>query len=209
VAREAEQVPPELDGTLERGNANIIVTSESAAKAKARRYAEIRARTKELVETRSANTSKDEPPSQKQLSSDLDGSLYREDENLVVVSESKAEAQKRRLAEARQRLEARHNIMPTENVPASCAPSQKPASWWRQFVFPVALIPKADAVVALKLILSELRTPVDERVLDFQTDQIVQTTFCEALEKLTDSDLGWRMMTQIYERELQRTDHQR
>ena len=37
VAREAEQVPPELDGTLERGNANIIVTSESATKAKTRR----------------------------------------------------------------------------------------------------------------------------------------------------------------------------
>ena len=45
-----------------------------------------------------------------------------------------------------------------------------------------------------------------ERVLDFKTDRIVQTTFCEALEKLTDSDLGWRTMTQIYERELQRTD---
>ena len=63
--------------------------------------------------------------------------------------------------------------------------------------------------MALRLILSQLRIPVDERVLDFKTDQVVQTTFCEALEKLTDSDLGWRTMTQIYERELQRTDHQR
>jgi hypothetical protein len=84
-----------------------------------------------------------------------------------------------------------------------------PASWWRQFIFPGALIHKADATLALRLILSQLRIPVDERVLDFKTDQIVQTTFCEALEKLTDSDLGWRTMTQIYERELQRTDHQR
>jgi hypothetical protein len=63
--------------------------------------------------------------------------------------------------------------------------------------------------MALRLILSQLRIPVDECVLDFQTDQIVQTTFCEALENLTDGDLGWRTMTQIYERELRRTDHQR
>ncbi len=78
----------------------------------------------------------------------------------------------------------------------------------RQFIFPGALIPKADATLALRMILSQLRIPVDERVLDFKTDQIVQTAFCEVLEKLTDSDLGWRTMTQIYERELQRADHQ-
>jgi hypothetical protein len=58
------------------------------------------------------------------------------------------------------------------------------------------------------LILSELRITFDERALDFQTDQIVQATFCEALAKLSDSDLGWRTMTQIYERELRRADHQ-
>jgi hypothetical protein len=74
--------------------------------------------------------------------------------------------------------------------------------------FPGALIPKADATLALQLILSQLRIPVDERVLDFQTDQIVQSTFCEALETLAGSDLGWRTMTQIYERELWRADHQ-
>jgi hypothetical protein len=216
---------------LERANQNIIVRSESAAKAKARRYAEIHARTKELLETHSANTGKVEPPIQGHLSPDLDGSLCREDQNIVVVSESKAEAQKWRLAEARERLEARHNTpraatansesvageaplageplpaVPTDNVPASRASSQKPA-FWRQFIFPGALIPKADAILALQLILSQLRIPVDERALDFQTERIVQTTFCEALEKLTDSDLGWRTMTQIYERELRRVDHQ-
>jgi hypothetical protein len=209
VVREAEQVPPELAGTLERGNENIIVRGESAAKAKARRYAEIHARTKELFETRPENTGKVEPPIQRQLSPDLDGSLCREDQNIVVFSESKAEVQKLRLAEAQERLGARHNTMPTENVSASCAPSAKPASWWRQFIFPDALIPKADATLALRLILSQLRISVDDRALDFQTDQIVQTTFCEALEKLTGSDLGWRTMTQIFERELQRADHQR
>ena len=58
------QGPPELAGTLERENQNIIVTSESAAKAKARRYAEIHAKTKELLEKLSANTGKVEPPIQ-------------------------------------------------------------------------------------------------------------------------------------------------
>jgi hypothetical protein len=67
--------------------------------------------------------------------------------------------------------------MPTENVSASYAPSQKPAAWWRQFIFPGALIPKAEAVVELKLILSELQIPMDERVLDFKTDKIVRVTF--------------------------------
>jgi hypothetical protein len=90
--------------------------------------------------------------------------------------------------------------MPTENVSASCAPSQKPASWWGQFIFPGALIPKADATLALRLILSQLRISVDERALDFQTDQIVRSTFCQMLEKLTGSDLGWRTMIQLYER---------
>jgi hypothetical protein len=50
VAREAEQVPTELDGTLERENGNIIVSSQSAATAKARRYAEIHARAKALLD---------------------------------------------------------------------------------------------------------------------------------------------------------------
>jgi hypothetical protein len=37
VTREVEQVPPRFAGTLERENRNIIVTSESATKAKTRR----------------------------------------------------------------------------------------------------------------------------------------------------------------------------
>ena len=70
------------------------------------------------------------------------------------------------------------------------------------------MIPKSGAILALRMILGELRIPVDERALDFRTDQVVQSTFCEALEKLTGSDLGWRTMTQIYERELRRADNQ-
>ena len=56
--------------------------------------------------------------------------------------------------------------------------------------------------------LNELRITVDERELGFQTDQLVETTYCQALEKLTDSAFGWRTMTQIYERELQRAYRQ-
>jgi hypothetical protein len=52
----------------------------------------------------------------------------------------------------------------------------------------------------------QLRIQVDERVLDFQTERIVQTTYCQALEKLTGSDLGWGAMTRIYERELRRAE---
>jgi hypothetical protein len=54
------------------------------------------------------------------------------------------------------------------------------------------------------LILRELRISADEGSLDFPTDNLVQATFCEALEKLTGGDLGWRTMTQIYERQLER-----
>jgi len=99
-------------------------------------------------------------------------------------------------------------MIPTDNVPASCASSQKPASWWRPIYLPGSPIPKDDATLALRLILSQLRVPVDERALGCQTDRIVQTAFCEALEKLTGSDFGWWTVTQIYERELRRANHQ-
>ena len=125
--RELKQVPPELSATLERKDQNIIVLSESAAAARAQRYAAIRARSKELVDAQGANTAKAQGLANGELSPDLDGSLYRQDENLVVVSQSKSEAQKRRMAEAQARLEARHNTMPTPDVSASCTPSTK--SW--------------------------------------------------------------------------------
>ena len=52
------------------------------------------------------------------------------------------------------------------------------------------LIHKADAIEALRLVLSELRIRADERFLDFPTDNIIQATFCAALEKLTGGDFG-------------------
>jgi hypothetical protein len=165
----------------------------------------------------------------------LRGRLERRGQNIVLLSASLAAVYDQRLAESRARIDglwktrqdnkdngqtntekspaaseplsAQVSWGPTEGDPASAPPLDKPASWWRQFIFPGAR-PKADATLALRMILSQLRIPVDERVLDFKTDQIVQTAFCEVLEKLTDSDLGWRTMTQIYERELQRADHQ-
>jgi hypothetical protein len=215
VVREAEQVPPELAGTLERENRNIIVRSESAAKARARRYAAIHARAKELLDAQGAITAKAPGPVGGELSPDLDGSLYRQDENLVVVSQSKAEAQKSRLGAAQERLEARHNTMPTPDVCASCAHASsqpepesdqsapelpdKPAAWWEQFVLAGKLIPKADVTEALRLVLAELRMSVDVRALEFSTDNVVQTSFCRALEKVTGSDLGWRTLVGIYE----------
>jgi hypothetical protein len=215
--RQAEQVPPELDGTLERASTNIVVSSESAAKIKAERYAKIHARAIELLDAREAENAEGQSSSQKQLSPDLDGSLYREDKNIVVVSESKAETNKRRLADALERLEARHGQPSAAQVPAAPAegaPVQeslpaKPSAWWRPLIFGGALIPKAEASLALRIILGELRIALDEQALDFQTDQIVQSTFCLMLEKLTDGDLGWRTMIQIYERQLQREEHRR
>lgn len=114
-----------------------------------------------------------------------------------------------------ERLEARHNTMPTENVPASCAPTSsqpepeptgsapelpdKPAAWWEQFVLAGKLIPKADATEALRLVLAQLQMSVDVRALEFSTDNVVQTSFCRALEKVTGSDLGWRTLVGMYE----------
>jgi hypothetical protein len=158
----------------------------------------------------------------------LRGRLERRGQNIVLLSASLAAVYDQRLAESRARIDALLKTRQankdngqtnteespaasepllvqipaarTDNVSASSAPSQKPASWWRQFIFPGALIPKADAVLALKLVLGELRIPVDPRLLDFQTDEIVQSVFCKGLEQFTGSDLGWRQLCQIYER---------
>jgi hypothetical protein len=52
---------------------------------------------------------------------------------------------------------------------------------------------------------------VDVRALEFPTDNVVQASFCRALEKVTGSDLGWRTFVGIHERqrmrERLRTDH--
>jgi hypothetical protein len=77
----------------------------------------------------------------------------------------------------------------------------KPASWWAKFIFGGAVIPKAEAILAVRMILGELQIAVDERALDFQTEQVAKSTFCQVLEKLTGSDLGWRRLCQIYERQ--------
>jgi hypothetical protein len=76
---------------------------------------------------------------------------------------------------------------PPNNAPE---PSDKPAAWWEQFVLAGKLIPKADATEALRLVLAELRMSVDVRALEFPTDNVVQTSFCRALGKVTGSDLG-------------------
>jgi hypothetical protein len=170
VVRDAEQVPPELDGTLERGNQNIIVTSESAAKAKARRYAEIHARTKALLDARETNTSNGQGSAQ-QLSAASEPASTQ----IAAASSGNGPAQ--------------------EPLPT------KPSSWWRPFIFGGAVIPKAEATLAVRMILNELRITVDERALDFGTDNVGKSTFSKVLEQLSGgSDLGFRTMVQIYER---------
>jgi hypothetical protein len=97
--------------------------------------------------------------------------------------------------------------------PPGRAPSSPdmPAAWWEQFVLAGKAIPKADATEALRLVLAELRMSVDVRALEFPTDNVVQTSFCRALGKVTGSDLGWRTLVGMYEtqriRERLRTDH--
>jgi hypothetical protein len=95
--------------------------------------------------------------------------LERRGQNIVLLSASLAAVHDRRLAESRARIDALLKTRQantdnrqtnteespaaseplliqipaarTDNVSASSAPSQKPASWWRQFIFEGALIP--------------------------------------------------------------------
>jgi hypothetical protein len=100
---------------------------------------------------------------------------------------------------------------PTNGAPVLEPHPTKPSSWWRPFIFGGAVIPKVEATLAVRMILNELRIAVDERALDFGTDNVVKSAFCKVLEQLTGSDLGWRTMVQIYERQQARerlwTDH--
>jgi hypothetical protein len=84
---------------------------------------------------------------------------------------------------------------------------RKPATWWSKFIFGKTPIPRDDAVLALQLILGELGISVDEQVLSFQDDVVSPATFASTLEGVTGSDLGWRTLVQIYEREEQRAHH--
>jgi hypothetical protein len=89
----------------------------------------------------------------------------------------------------------------SNGVPVQEPLPTKPSSWWRLFVFGGGLIPRGDAIQGLRVILSELQIAVDGRLLDFQTEQVAKSTFCQVLEKLSGSDLGWRQLCQIYERQ--------
>jgi transposase len=91
--------------------------------------------------------------------------------------------------------------VPTDSAPAQEPLPIKPSSWWRPFIFGGAVIPKAEAILAVRMILNELRMTVDERALDFGTDNVAKSVFSKVLEQLSGSDLGWRTMVQIYERQ--------
>jgi transposase len=160
---------------------------------------------------------------------ELGGRLEREG-NIVVVSQSEAAAIAERMAKIRAETMRRLDAVRSPNqgndqeaarsssadngehatslpLLVTAVPSPKPASWWARFIFPGTPLPKADAIVALRLVLGELRIAVDEQALCFQSDPVMQGTFTSTLERLTGSDLGWRTLVQIYERELRRADH--
>jgi hypothetical protein len=178
VVRQAEQVPPELDGALQRADGNIIVTSESRARATSERHARIHAETKRLLDACQTNKGSD----------------------ARATNTGNGQGSAQQLPAASEPASSQVPTVPTDNAPAEEPHPTKPSSWWRPFIFGGAVIPKVEAILAVRLILDQLRITVDERALDFQTEQVAKSTFCQALEKLTGSDLGWRTMAQIYER---------
>jgi hypothetical protein len=166
------------------------------------------------------------------LAPHLRGRLERRGQNIVLLPASLTAIYDRRIAQSRARLNARRadagngqtgaasppaageqsqpaaeslpSQVPSTAVDSNPTSSAKPAKWWARFIFPGTLIPKADAILALRLLLAELGLTVDEHSLDFESDYVHHTGFYEVLEELSKSDLGWRTMVQIYERELQR-----
>jgi hypothetical protein len=178
-----ERVYPQLFGrpdlqlsvnqSVSSGPTNIVVLGPERARLLASRHEQLRAKSIAILDARVANTGNGQGSAEQRPAASLEPAVVE----LPAASPDAAPAQ--------------------EPLPA------KPASWWQQFVFPVLgrLIPKADATQALKLVLAELRIPADERLLDFATEQVAQSVFCKMLEKLTGSDLGWRQLCQIYERQ--------
>jgi hypothetical protein len=196
-----ERVYPQLFGrpdlqlsvnqSVATGPTNVVVVGPERAKILTTRHETIRAKTRELLDAREANTGNAQgssgPPS---LTSELVAAV------VPAAPTDGAPAGK----------------LSTGNLPTTGEPlPDKPASWWAQFLYPGRLISKSDATLALRMILSELSIPLpaDERLLDFPTPSVVQATFCGTLAKLTGSDLGWRTAIQLYERELQREEHRR
>jgi len=66
-------------------------------------------------------------------------------------------------------MRRRHNADAAPGVVDGTLP-EKSTSWWRPFVFGGAPVPKADALLALKLVLSEMQVSLDGKTLDFQID---------------------------------------
>jgi hypothetical protein len=162
-----------VNQSVSTGPTNVVVLGPERARLLVSRYEQIRAKTRELLDARETAAGNGQGSSEQP-----------HDSGSEPASTQAPPAS-------------------ADNGPESSAPPQKPSSWWTQFVRPVLgrLIPKADAAQALKLVLAELRIQADPRLLDFQTDQIAQSVFCKALEQFTGSDLGWRQLCQIYERE--------
>jgi hypothetical protein len=150
---------------------NVVVLGPERAAVLVKRHEQIRAKTMALLDAQTTNTGNGQG---------------RAEQPPPVASEMEA------------------TVVPvasTDGAPTQEPLPDKPSSWWRPFIFGGALIPKAEASLALRIILGELRIPVtDERALDFGNAQVSKSSFCQLLERLSGSDLGWRTMIQIYER---------
>jgi hypothetical protein len=176
-----ERVYPQLFGrpdlqlsvnqSVATGPTNVVVVGPERAKILATRYEQIRAKTRELLEAREVGS----------------GNAQGSAQSAPALGPEPVSVQA--------------SAAPTDGASAGEPLPTKPSAWWRPFIFGGALIPKADASEALRLILTELRISLDERTLDFGTDNVVKSTFCKVLEQLSGSDLGWRTMVQIYERQ--------
>jgi hypothetical protein len=170
-----------VNQSVATGPTNVVVLGPERAKELNSRYTQIRAKTIELLDAREANTGNGQGSAQ---------SAPALGPEPVSVQASAAM---------------------TDGAPAAEALPDKPASWWRPLIFGGASLPKAEATLALRIILSELRIAADEQALDFATPNVVQSIFCQALERVSGSDVGWRAMIQIYERaqarERLRSDH--
>jgi hypothetical protein len=169
-----------LNQSVSTGPQNVVVIGPERAAVLAQRHESIRARSRQLLDGVRRGNGK--------LPDDLD----------------RPEAVREAITTAKSFVAQQSPPLP-DTPPAPAI--RKPATWWARFIFPGAPIPNADAILALQLILGELRISVEGQALSFQSDSVSQGTFVSTLERLTGSDLGWRTLTQFYERELQRADH--
>jgi hypothetical protein len=103
----------------------------------------------------------------------------------------------------------------TQESPTAVVPEptpRRPVAWWRRLVFggETDSFPKTDAITCIELILATLGISTRDRVINFPGTMVSVGDFQKALSELTESDLGWKTLTRLYQEEFSRgrTDHQ-